>query len=290
LRAEHDITLRAKHAWRGLLLATHALPSLAVTAFFSATALAAGVGARTALLAAAVLVGQFSIGWANDYLDAPLDLAAGRGDKPIPTGAVRRTSVGIAAAVALVADVPLSLSLGWRPGAAHMVAVGWAWLYDAALKWTVASPLPFAVSFGLVPVIVSTMLPGHPLPQATILAAAAACGVAAHFANTLPDVAADERTGVRGLPQRLGPRTSTLVTVAFIATAAILLVVATNAAPLAIAAAVVDVVAAAILVLLSLAREARRARERSQAFRLLIGAVAILVVAFVLTGGNHLAG
>ncbi|HEU5033226.1 MAG TPA: hypothetical protein VFT62_00550, partial [Mycobacteriales bacterium] len=42
----------------GLVLATHPLPSVAVTAFFTATALAAGVGARAAVLAAAVLVGQ----------------------------------------------------------------------------------------------------------------------------------------------------------------------------------------------------------------------------------------
>ena len=264
----------------GLLRATHALPSLAVTAFFSATALAAGVGPRTALLAAAVLVGQFSIGWANDYLDAPLDRAAGRADKPIPTGAVRRSRVGVAAGVALAVDVPLSLSLGWRPGAAHLVAVGWAWMYDAALKWTAASALPFAVSFGLVPVIVATMLSGHPLPKATIVAAAACCGVAAHFANTLPDVAADAQTGVRGLPQRLGPRMSTLVTVAFIAAASVLLVIATQGASLAIAAAVIDVGAAGVV--------AARARDRTQAFRLLIAAVAVLVAAFVVTGGRHL--
>ena len=53
----------------------------------------------------------------------------------------------------------------------HLVAVGWAWMYDTALKWTAASALPFAVSFGLVPVIVATMLSGHPLPKATIVAA-----------------------------------------------------------------------------------------------------------------------
>ena len=266
----------------GLLRATHALPSFAVTAFFSATAIAAGVGPRTALLAAAVLVGQFSIGWANDYLDAPLDVAAGRADKPIPTGAVRRSVVGLAAGVALVADVPLSLSLGWRPGAAHLVAVGWAWMYDVALKWTVGSALPFAVSFGLVPVIVATTLSGHPLPKATIVAAAACCGVAAHFANTLPDVAADAQTGVRGLPQRLGPRTSTLVTVAFLAVASMLLVVATHGAGLAIAAAVIDVGAATVV--------ATRTRDRTESFRLLIAAVALLVVAFVITGGHHLTG
>jgi 4-hydroxybenzoate polyprenyltransferase len=234
------------------------------------------------LLAAAVLVGQASIGWCNDYVDAPLDTAAGRLDKPIPAGAVRRGLVGGCAAAALVADVPLSLTLGWRAGTAHVVAVGSAWHYDLWLKRTSASALPFALSFGLVPVIVAAMLPGAPLPRATIVAAAAACGVAAHFSNTLPDVEADAMTGVRGLPQRLGPGTSTAVAASFVALASVLLVIATDAVPLAIAAACVDVLAAVIVVV--------RARDRDQAFRLVIVAVAILVAAFVLSGGHRLTG
>jgi 4-hydroxybenzoate polyprenyltransferase len=254
-----------------------------VTAFFTATAIAAGVGARSAVLAAAVLVGQASIGWANDYVDAPLDVAAGRRDKPIPTGAVRRGLVGACAGSALAIDVPLSLALGWRAGAAHVVAVGSAWHYDLWLKRTSASALPFALSFGLVPVIVAAMLPGSPLPRATIVAAGAACGIAAHFANTLPDVDADAMTDVRGLPQRLGPVASTAVAATFVAMASVLLVVATDAAPLALAAACVDVLAAGIVVV-------RGRRDRSRAFQLVIVAVAILVAAFVVSGGHRLTG
>jgi 4-hydroxybenzoate polyprenyltransferase len=274
---------RALTVVTGLVRATHAPPSLAVTAFFTATALAAGVGARSALLAVAVLVGQASIGWANDYVDAPLDFAAGRRDKPIPMRAVRRGLVGACAAGALVADVPLSLVLGWRAGAAHLVAVGSAWHYVLWLKRTVASAVPFALSFGLVPVIVAAMLPGEPLPRATIVAAGAACGVAAHFANTLPDVDADAVTGVRGLPQRIGPARSTAVAASFIAAASVLLVIATDAAALAVAAACVDVVAAGVVVV-------RGHRHRDRAFQLVIVAVAILVAAFVVTGGHRLRG
>jgi protoheme IX farnesyltransferase len=240
------------------------------------------VGPRSASLALAVLVGQASIGWANDFVDAPLDVAAGRRDKPIPTGAVRRGLVGVCAAVALVVDVPLSLALGWRAGAAHVVAVGSAWHYDLWLKRTPASAVPFALSFGLVPVIIATMLPGDPLPRPTLVAAGAACGVAAHFANTLPDVAADAMTGVRGLPQQVGPTASTAVAAAFVAVASVLLVVATDAAPLALAAASVDVLAAIVVVL--------RGGNRDRAFKLVIVAVAILVAAFVLSGGHRLTG
>ena len=263
-----------------LVRATHALPSVAVTAFFAATGLAAGLGARTPLLAAAVLVGQASISWANDYLDAPLDRLAARRDKPLATGEVRRSVVGRYAVGALLADVPLSLLLGWRAGAAHVVAVASAWHYDVWLKRTWASPAPFALSFGLVPVIVAAALPGSPRPQAVIVAAAAACGVAAHFANTLPDVTADALTGVRGLPQQLGPAWSTVVAVTFVSVAGVLLVVATDAAPLALAAAAVDVAAAVVVV--------ARGGRRDRAFVLVIVAVAVLVAAFVVTGGDRL--
>jgi 4-hydroxybenzoate polyprenyltransferase len=278
--ATDRITERQLSTLTGLIRATHALPSLAVTAFFAATAIAAGVGARSALLAAAVLVGQASIGWANDYIDAPLDTAAARQDKPIPSGAVRRELVGACAGVALLTDVPLSLALGWRAGAAHIAAVGSAWHYDLWLKRTPASAVPFALSFGLVPVVVAAMLPGDALPRPTLVAAAGACGIAAHFSNTLPDVAADAMTGVRGLPQRLGPTASTAVAATFVAIASVLLVAATDAAPLAVAAAAVDVVAAVVVVI--------RGRHREQAFRLVILAVAILVAAFVLSGGHRL--
>ena len=164
-----------------------------------------------------------------------------------------------------------------------MVAVGSAWHYDLWLKRTIASAVPFALSFGLVPVIVAAMLPGSPLPRATIVAAAAACGVAAHFSNTVPDVDADAATGVRGLPQRVGPDASTTVAAAFVAAASLLLVIATDAAALAIAAACVDVVAAAVVV-------AQGRRHRDRAFKLVIVAVAILVAAFVVTGGHRLRG
>jgi len=269
--------------------ATHVEPTLAVTAFFTAIAVAAHVHAgRCALIAAAVFVGQCSIGWCNDYLDAPLDRAAGRSDKPVAAGVVRRGTVGAAAGVALVADVPLSLAIGWRPGAAHLVAVGWAWLYDGWLKTTWASVVPFAVSFGLVPVIVATALPGAPLPQAVIVAAGSCCGVAAHFANTLPDVVADARTGVRGLPQLVGPRFTTVVSAVAIAVAAVLLVVATSAATLAVVAAAVDGVAAVGVALLAVRSASSGARD--QAFRLVIVAVAILVAAFVVSAGRRLTG
>jgi 4-hydroxybenzoate polyprenyltransferase len=167
-------------------------------------------------------------------------------------------------------------------------------MYDARLKETLASAVPFAVSFGLVPVIVSTALPGSPAPRASIAVAAAACGVAAHFANTVGDADDDAVTGVRGLPQALGPAASVVVASAVVAIAAVLLVVATHGAPLAWAAAGVDVVAGAAVAAATVAnvRAARRSRQRARQapFRLVLAGVAVLVAAFVVSGGHRIAG
>jgi 4-hydroxybenzoate polyprenyltransferase len=137
---------------------------------------------------AAVLCGQVSVGWANDAVDAPLDRRAGRADKPIAAGQVSQRTVLRCASTALVVDVPLSLAVGWRAGAAHLVAVGFAWLYDLGLKRTVASVLPYAVSFGLVPVIVAAALPGSPRPRLALVGAGVACGIGACRSGSDPGI------------------------------------------------------------------------------------------------------
>jgi 4-hydroxybenzoate polyprenyltransferase len=216
-------------------------------------------------------------------VDAGRDRAAGRSDKPLAADEVSARLVGVCAACALVADVPLSLAVGWRPGATHLVAVGSAWLYDLRLKETLASGVPYALSFGLLPVIIATALPGHPLPQPTIVAAAACLGVAAHFANTVGDAADDAMTGVRGLPQRVGPVTSIAVAAILVAVASGLLVAATDGAALTIAATV-----PAGAVLLALPFALRQDAHRHLAFGAVLVAVAVLVLAFVVAGGDRL--
>ena len=267
-----------------LLLAAHPLPSVAVTAFAAATGASGGLGAgRTVLLAAAVLAGQLSIGWANDYVDAERDRAVDRGDKPLARAALPDGAVGAAAAIALFADVPLSLALGARPGAAHLVAVGSAWSYDLWLKPTLASFVPFAVSFGLLPVVIAGSLPGAPRPRLLIVIAGGLMGVAAHFANTVGDTADDARTGVRGLPQRVGPAYSLATAAVLVAAAAGCLVAVTDATAPALAAAAV-----AVAVLVVVALVATRVESRRLAFRALLLAVAGLIAAFVVSGGSRL--
>jgi 4-hydroxybenzoate polyprenyltransferase len=171
-----------------------------------ATALAVSADARPARVALAFATGQLSVGWSNDWIDAERDRAVQRGDKPVVTGLPVGT-VRTAALLAALLCVPASLSLGTSAGLVHLVAVAGAWAYNLGLKSTVLSFAPYAVSFGLVPNVITLVHGGAAPWWAT--AAGALLGVGAHAANVLPDLDDDARTGVQGLPHRLGRRGAT---------------------------------------------------------------------------------
>ncbi|MDT3444594.1 UbiA family prenyltransferase [Pseudofrankia sp. BMG5.37] len=188
-----------------LVRACHPEPTAAVTLFAAALAVAVGrPAAGVAAVAGAVVTGQLSVGWSNDLVDRSRDAIGGRAEKPVAAGDITPRTVALAAAVALVACVPLSFASGWRAGWVHLGAVASAWAYNLGLKATPLSVVPYAVSFALLPTFVVLGQPGHPLPPWWLPLAGALLGCGAHFANTLPDLATDAQTGVRGLPQRLG--------------------------------------------------------------------------------------
>lgn len=189
-----------------LVRASHAAPTLAVTAVVAALAVGSGHDASgTALVVLAVLTGQLSIGWCNDLVDHQRDAATGRRDKPLVSGAVSRRAVVLGAGGALALCVPLSFANGTAAGLAHLTGVAAGWAYNLGVKRTVLSWLPYAVAFGLLPAFVTLAMPGRPWPPLWAVAAGALLGTGAHAANVLPDIEDDLHSGVRGLPQRLGP-------------------------------------------------------------------------------------
>src|SRR3712207_1961649 len=102
---------------RGLVVATHAGPTVAVTTVATLLAVAAGVGpGRALLLCVAVLAGQASIGWSNDWLDAGRDRAVARADKPVVQGAIAAATLRTGALAAAGAAVVTSLALGLEIG------------------------------------------------------------------------------------------------------------------------------------------------------------------------------
>lgn len=226
------VTGRPRGLVRGLVVASHFPPTVMVTAFALALSAGIGAGARTTtLVTLAVLAGQLSVGWCNDWLDARRDLAVGRADKPVVTGLVTPSILRTAALVALGACVVLSFAAGVVPGLVHVVAVASAWSYNALLKATWWSWAPYALSFGLLAVFVVLAAPGDGRPAPWAVAAAALLGVGAHVANTLPDLEDDAATGVRGLPHRVGRRASSVLAPVLLGAAAVLVVLAPPGSP-----------------------------------------------------------
>jgi 4-hydroxybenzoate polyprenyltransferase len=268
---------------RALLDATHLEPSLAVTAMATALALRAGRGWGSAWVAAAVLAGQFSVGWANDWIDAGRDVATGRVDKPIVAGLVSRAAVRRAALVALTLTVPLSLASGVVAGVVHVAAVVLAWGYDLGLKATVVSVVPYAGSFALLPTFIALGLPGTPLPHWWVPAAGALLGAGAHFTNALPDLDDDARTGVHGLPQRLGARAS-LVAAALLLGAGAVVIGFGPPGPLGPAPAVALTIGLGLVAAVPFLSSERR--RRRLAFRLTIAAAGMVVLALLLAGSD----
>ena len=195
---------------RALVRASHPEPGLAVTVI--AGVLAGGAGAPVAPVMAAFCAGQLATGWSNDWIDRDRDRRTGRSDKPLVQGSLTPGTLRTAAGLATAACVPLSLALGWRAGLAHLVALASALAYNAGLKAGPLSFLPYAVSFGLLPHVVTLAAPGGRPAAWWACAAGALLGVGAHLANALPDLEGDVATGVRGLPHRLGrPRATALM-------------------------------------------------------------------------------
>jgi 4-hydroxybenzoate polyprenyltransferase len=267
-------------AWLG---STHPGPAFAVTLMTVVLAIGVGLAPLNALfLGLAMLAGQFSVGLSNDWLDAARDRATGRTDKPVATGAISvgvvRASAWITAALALLLTVPL----GWPALLAHAVFILSAWHYNAWLKKTAFSVVPYVISFGILPSIVTLALtqPGFAAWWAT--ATGALLGVAAHFANVLPDLEADRATGVRGLPHRVGARGSGVVIALALAAASVVLFVGALTVHIA-------VLAGGIALAIACGVIAVRGGVSRLLFRLIIACAVVDVAVLAVSGAGLLA-
>jgi 4-hydroxybenzoate polyprenyltransferase len=280
---------------RALINASHPIPSLAVTAMatlLTAEAAPPGFGpGRVVIVALAVLTGQLSVGWSNDAIDADRDAVAERADKPAATGLISVRALWLGAAVAVTASLALAAALGPVSLAIDAAMTAVAWSYNLGLKSTVWSGASYAVAFGLLPSFAASALPGHPLARWPVTVAAALLGLGAHFANVLPDLAADEQNGVHGLPQRLaaqfGPAATRYAALVLLLAASVLLLIA--ASPGRRWAAIAGLCGSVVLAVVG-------ARGRGKVpFLAAIGIAGVDVALFAagveaLTSGPHLAG
>ncbi len=266
---------------------THPGPCVVVTTLTFALGVAVGLEPwRLVLLAAAVLAGQFSIGLSNDVIDADRDRASGRTDKPIAQGVVSKRVAWHAALACLAVAVLLSVPLGLAMVLAHLATIGAAWLYNAALKRSVFSLLPF-LSFGLLPSLATLSAPDPQVAAPWATAAGCAFGVAVHLTNVLPDLEADQRTAVRGTPHLLGARASAVLAALAVVGGAIAVLLGPAAGSIAainwlawVFFGLVSACAVAALLLVLLRPPSRTP------FRLMMMAALLLGVQLVATGGS----
>jgi 4-hydroxybenzoate polyprenyltransferase len=264
---------------------SHPGPSVAVTIITVGLGFSAGLDAlRLVILGLSMLAGQLSVGLSNDWIDAERDAAVGRKDKPIALGWIRATTVRNAAFVCGSLMVVVALPLGWRAELVLVVAVGAAWAYNAWLKKSLFSVVPYLIGFGSLPAIATLSRAVPAAPAVWSLGVGAMLGAAAHFANTLPDLEGDAATGVRGLPHRLGRRRSSGLTYLVLLAASVLEFFGTGGlgflpGELGLGAAIVIAIVGGALI----------ARPTRWHFRLIILAAMIDVVVLVFAGSRILA-
>lgn len=265
---------------RALWGATHPGPTLVVTTLALALGIAAGLDpARWALLAVAVFWGQVSVGLSNDAIDSARDRAVGRTDKPLARGDVSPWVAWVVAVAALVLGLVLSVPLGIGMLVAHAVTLASAWAYNAGLKATAWSVVPFLVSFGLFPSLATLAAVPPTLAPPWAAVAGAALGAAVHLTNVLPDLDDDAATGIRGLPHRLGVRTSVVLAATGIVVGAVAVLLgppASSPASWVLFGAVLVIAVTTVVIALR--------RPTRAVFRLVMGAALLLAVQLVLTG------
>ena len=196
---------------RSLLRASHLGPTLAVTlvSFLLSTAL--WWEGPAYFISIGVFLGQLLVGWTNDLNDYQDDLKHNRIGKPLVSGQLTKTSLLRAVKITTPIAVVVNLvgPLGIKGGLLYLFGVGMGVAYNFYFKSTLLSPLPYALAFAAL--VSSIVLATNRTPPLWLIASGSLLGVAAHFANVLKDLDQDLKSGITGLPQKIGKRYSRVI-------------------------------------------------------------------------------
>ena len=177
-----------------------------VTTIAFILALILGSFSKAPLIALTVFIGQLIIGWSNDIYDYQDDLKHHRTNKPLVAGAVTVTELTRATYIFIPIAIIANLigPLGNKGGSVYLLGVGCGIAYNFYFKFSLLSPLPYAIACAALPASVFYGL--ERTPPLWILAAGSFLGVAFHFLNVLKDLSQDLQSGIGGLPQLLAKR------------------------------------------------------------------------------------
>lgn len=200
---------------RAYATAAHFGPTMIVTSIAFILALVLGPLTTALPIALTVFLGQLIIGWSNDIYDYQDDLKHNRTNKPLVAGTItvaeltRATFIFIP--IAIIAN--LIGPLGLKGGSVYLLGVGCGIAYNFHFKFSLLSPLPYAIACAALPACVFYGL--ERTPPLWILTTGSLLGVAFHFLNVLKDLSQDRESNIGGLPQRMGKKYS-LFTVFFL--------------------------------------------------------------------------
>ena len=203
-------------SWRHLSAARiiHPFPTLLNVAAVAGLASVAthGVPAAWVLfrMLAVMLCAQCAIGVANDYFDRDLD-AATKPWKPIVAGLVSPSTAARLACALAVATAVVSATLGSASFALAMLGMVCGLAYDARLKRSLFSAVPYMAAIPTLPLWVWVTLGRWEAVLWWLLPLGACIGLALHLSNTLPDLDGDATNGVVGLAHALGAGRSVLL-------------------------------------------------------------------------------
>lgn len=179
---------------------------------------------------AVMLCAQSAIGVANDYFDRDLD-AGSKPWKPVVSGLVSATAAAVLASVFAILAAVLAVTLGVAGFLLAMLGMSCGLAYDARLKRTALSAVPFAIAIPTLPIWVWLTLDEWQPVLWWLLPLGALIGLALHLANTLPDIEDDVAHGIAGLAHRLGVRRSMFLAWASFASALVLSMAPAKFAP-----------------------------------------------------------
>jgi len=210
---------------RGLLKASHFIPSLIV----SSVAFAFGVHywweGPAYVIAFTVFTGQLVVGWSNDLYDFADDQKHQRLNKPLVSGVVTEKYLRSW----LIFMVPFSFvvnilgPLGFKGGLLYWLGIGCGVAYNFYFKFTFLSPLPFAVAFAILPSCIA--ISKDVTPPLWMWLGGALLGSAAHFVNVLKDLDQDRASEINGLPQIVGKKASITIAAVLSVIALVVLVI-----------------------------------------------------------------
>jgi 4-hydroxybenzoate polyprenyltransferase len=189
---------------KGLLKAAHFGPTLIVTTISFAVATFYWWEGPAYVIAFGVFTGQLVVGWSNDLYDFEDDLKHQRSKKPLVSGLITKKYLQKWLRFMLPFSFVANLlgPLGIKGGLLYMLGIACGVAYNFYFKFSILSPLPYAIAFAALPTSVAISKDIN--PPMWMIFGGALFGMAAHFINVIKDMDQDQASGIKGLPQRLG--------------------------------------------------------------------------------------